>query len=179
MKTSFATYYFMTLVINRKCATCLPPKERAGSAQLLRLWRTSHNARDMLGSTRYTIGWRDTNKVTWLEHNRLPCRQVCKVFSWLVINAGEPSSLWAVPPLHRGSWVFIKKTNKHGKAMEKKPVSRTPPWFVLQFLPPGVSALVSLIDEPWLGHISRRIPYLPTWSLVRVFTIAMESKLRP
>lgn len=64
---------------------------------------------------------------------RLPCRQVCGIFSWLTFVMEGSSSLWVVPPWTGGSEFYKKQTEKD---INSKPVHCTLPWPPFQFLTP-------------------------------------------
>lgn len=40
-----------------------------------------------------------------ISMEKLVCRQICRAFSWLMIDVGGPSPLQVLPPLSKGSWV--------------------------------------------------------------------------
>lgn len=51
-------------------------------------------------------------------------------------DEGGPSSPWVVP--HRGQVTLGAVGKKFEQALGCKPVSRSPPWFLLQFWSPGL-----------------------------------------
>lgn len=73
----------------------------------------------------------------------LTCRRVCRMFCWLIIDVGRPSSLRALL-----SWAGDLGCDRKqaDKAIRCTPVSSTPPWLLLLFLPP-TSGFCS--DFPW------------------------------
>lgn len=66
------------------------------------------------------------------------CGNVCGGFSWLLIDVGGPSPLWA----NRSE---LYKDVSPAWAKESKPESNIPAWSLLQFLPLGSSMA-------FLGH---------------------------
>lgn len=70
---------------------------------------------------------------------RLASRQVCGIFSWLMVDFGHPSLLWVGPT--PGKVVLGSIGKEVEQALGSKPVSDISPWPLPQSMPPGCFCL--------------------------------------
>ena len=78
--------------------------------------------------------WKDVSTEKMLLSN---CLVIC-VLPWSMIDVREHSQLWAGDPGVLSKLVEL--------AMRCKPVTRSPPWSLLQFLPGFLHGLLFLMD---------------------------------
>lgn len=86
-----------------------------GSYSLCSLW--SYAGYIFFLSTLHKLKSSGKRKPQWKKNtsNRLAYRQVCRTFSWFVINVGVYRLLWAVPPLVTWFWeIDESRANNHG-----------------------------------------------------------------
>lgn len=79
------------------------------------------------------------NASIWLAY-----RHACGTFSWLTIDEGGPSPLWALPPLGMWYWVYKKvKCTSHEEQASEQPVPWPLPQFQLQI--PALSSVLTFV----------------------------------